>query len=176
MKKQEKTFFVENLAEELKSAKSAVLINYSGMDVKTQQEFKKALKEVGAKMIVVKNTLFKLAGKKAKAPEEILTDTVLTGQNALVLAEEDPISPLQILARFAKTHEVPQLKVGIIEGFFQNKEELTKLSKIKGKEEMTSQVMGAIASPLYGLVGTLQGNLQKLVFILSEHTKSQNAN
>lgn len=168
MKKGQKTFFVENLAEELKSANSAVLINFAGMGVKTQQDLKKRLKEIDAKMVVVKNTLFKLAGEKAKLPSETLSDSALTGQTALIITDKDPISPLQVLAEFTKEFEVPQLKVGVIEGFFQNEEELTKLSKLSGKDGLAAQVLGAIASPMYGLVGTLQGNLQKLVFVLNE--------
>ena len=168
MKKGQKTFFVENLAEELKSANSAVLINFAGMGVKTQQDLKKRLKEVDAKMVVVKNTLFKLAGEKAKFPNETLNDSALTGQTALIITDKDPVSPLQVLAKFTKEFEVPQLKVGVIEGFFQNEEELTKLSKLSGKDELATQVLGAIASPMYGLVGALQGNLQKLIFVLNE--------
>ena len=168
MKKGQKTFFVENLAEELKSANSVVLINFAGMGVKTQQELKKRLKEVDAKMVVVKNTLFKLAGEKVKLPNETLSDTALAGQTALIITEKDPITPLQVLAKFTKEFEVPQLKVGIVEGYFQNEEELTKLSKLSGKDGLVAQVVGAIASPMYGLIGTLEGNLQKLVFVLNE--------
>lgn len=168
MKKTQKSFFVENLTEELKSAKSAILVNFSGMGVKNQQELKKRLSKVGARMLVVKNTLFKLAGKKAGIPKETLTDTVLIGQTALIISDEDPISSLQVLAKFAKEFEVPQLKVGIIEGCFQDKESLTKLSVLPGKEALVAQVIGSMAAPMYGLIGTLQGNLQKLVFVLNE--------
>ncbi|MBU0569650.1 50S ribosomal protein L10, partial [Patescibacteria group bacterium] len=38
MKKAEKTFYVENLAEEIKSASSVVLVDYTGLSVKMQQE------------------------------------------------------------------------------------------------------------------------------------------
>lgn len=171
MKKQEKTFFVQNLSEELKGAKSIILVDYSGLSVSMQQELKKKLKEVGAKMVVVKNTLFKLAGKDAKVSDNVLTDTVLTGQTALVLALEDPVAPLGVLAKFAKEFEVPQLKVGIVEGSFQDKESLDVLSKLPGRDVLLIQTVGAIASPAYGLVGTLQTNLQKLMYILDSKVK-----
>lgn len=168
MKKAEKSFFVDNLAEELKSAKSAILINFSGMGVKTQQELKKRLTEVDARMVVVKNTLFKLAGKKADIPKETLSDATLSGQTALILADKDPLSPLQILAKFAQEFEVPQFKVGIVEGYFQDKEALITLSKLPGKGALVAQAVGTIGAPISGLVGTLQGNLQKLVFVLNQ--------
>ncbi|MFV1917381.1 MAG: 50S ribosomal protein L10 [Patescibacteria group bacterium] len=172
MKKQEKSFFVKNLAEELRGASSVVLIDYSGLNVKAQQDLKKKLREVNAKMLVVKNTLFKLAGKSAKVSEGALTDTVLTGQNALILTEGDPIAPLSVLGKFAQEHSIPQLKVGVIEGSFQNKEDLVLLSKLLSKEILVGQVIGTIAGPLYGIVDVLQGNIQKLLYILNEKVKS----
>ncbi|OGM80836.1 50S ribosomal protein L10, partial [Candidatus Woesebacteria bacterium RIFOXYB1_FULL_41_13] len=50
MKKAEKVFFVDNLKAELKDAKSVILVNYSGLAVKPQQELKSRLSEVGGKM------------------------------------------------------------------------------------------------------------------------------
>ena len=76
-----------------------------------------------------------------------------------------------MLAKFASEFEIPQFKVGIVEKSFQDKESLIKLSMLPGKEALFAQVVGSIGSPLYGLVGTLQGNLQKLVFILDQASK-----
>jgi len=166
MKKQEKIFFVENLTEELKSAKSVVLVNYAGLNVKAQRELKARLKEVGAKMLVVKNTLLKRAGEAAKVDDQILSDTVLEGQTALIIAEDDPIAPLSVLGKFAKEFEVPQLKVGIIDGSFQENEALVKLSNLPGRDALLGQVLATLMSPSYGLVGTLNSNMQKLLYIL----------
>ncbi len=166
MKKSEKPFFVDNLTEELKSANGYVLVDFSGLTVKLQQELKKKLSEVNGKMIIVKNTLFRLSAEKAKAPNEIASDTVLQGPTALVLTEDDPISLLQVLSKFAKESEVPQLKVGIIEGVFQNKETLIKLSNLPGKTVLQSQLIWSLSAPLYAVTGILQGNIQKLLWIL----------
>lgn len=172
MKKAEKPIFVDNLTEELKSAKSVVLINYSGTNVKAQQDLKKRLKEAGARMVIVKNTLLKRAGEKSGVPAEILEDSVLSGQTALVLADEDPVAPLQVLGKFAKEFEIPQLKVGVIEGMFQDKDSLVRISQLPGKNVLLGQLLGALMAPEYGLIGTLQGNLQKLLFILKEKAKA----
>jgi len=166
MKKAEKIFFVDNLTEELKTAKSVVLINYQGLSVKNQQELKRRLKEIGAKMLVVKNTLLKRAGEAAKVSPEILQDEILSGQTALVVGEDDAITPVQILGTFAKEYEVPKLKVGIIDGAFQDSESLLKISTLPGRDVLLGQVLGVLLSPSYGLVGTLEGNMQKLIYIL----------
>lgn len=166
MKKAEKTIFVQNLTEELKNATSVVLVDYSGLTVKMQQDLKKRLKAIDARMEIVKNTLFKIAGKEAKISDGALSDTVLTGQTALVISEGDPIAPLQVLYKFAKEFEIPQFKVGVVEENFQDKASLEILSKLPSKEVLFEQVVGAIASPLYGVVGVLNANMQKLLYIL----------
>lgn len=168
MKKAEKILFVDNLTANLKAAKSFVLINYTGLSVKFQQELKKRLKEVGAKMLVVKNTLLKRASEAAKIEKEALTDEVLSGQTALVISEGDPISFIQVLGKFAKEFSVPQMKVGIVDGLFQDNETLMKLSILPEKSVLLSQLLSSLMSPSYGLVGTLNGNLQKLVYVLKE--------
>lgn len=176
MKRAEKPFFVQNLKEELKSASSIVLVDYSGLNVRRQQDLKKRLREVGAKMLVVKNTLFKLAGEGAEIPKDTLSDTILAGPTALVItAEEDPIAPLQVLGKFAKEFEIPQLKVGLIEGIFQDKDALIKLSTLPSKDVLVTQAVGTIAAPLYGIVGVLQGNLQKLICTLQQARESENS-
>ena len=166
MRKSEKPEFVDKLSDELKSATSVVLVNYSGLTVKLQQELKKRLKPTGAKMSVVKNTLLKRAGASAKVDEKALEDTVLAGPTALIVGKDDPIAPLQVIYKFAKEFEIPQLKVGIVEGNFQDKASLETLAKLPGKEVLLGQAVGAIAAPMYGIVGVLQGNLQKLIYIL----------
>ncbi len=171
MNKTEKFLQVENLSAQIKAASSVVLVDYSGLSVKAQQDLKKRLSEVNATMEVVKNTLFKLAGKDAGAPEEVISDTVLTGPIAIVVTEDDPIAPLQVLSKFAKEFEIPNLKIGIVEGKYQDKETLVTLSTLPGKDVLAAQVVGAIGAPMYGLVGTLEGNLQKLLFVLSEASK-----
>ena len=169
MKKSEKKEIVKNLAKDLKEAKSVILVDYSGLNVSSQQELKKRLKKENAKMVVVKNTFLKLAGNLSKLPKESLEESVLSGQTALVLAEGDPVSPLKVLGEFAKEFAVPQMKVGIIENSFQDKEALNILSKLPGKETLQLQVLGGIAAPIYGMVGVLSANMQKLVFMLEEY-------
>ncbi len=163
---QQKKDYVAGLADEMKSASSVVLIDYTGLGVKAQQSLKKLLKETGGKMIVVKNTLIKLAAKKADIPEGTLEGGVLTGQTALVFSKEDPLSPIQVLGKFREQNEVLEFKAGVVDGQFYEKEGLMKISKLPSREVLLGQVVSGIASPLYGLIGTLEGNLQKLVWVL----------
>jgi len=177
MKKAEKVTFVEGLSKELKGAKSVVLVNYAGLGVKAQQELKSRLSGAGAKMVVVKNTLLKRAGEAAGMDKELLADSILTGQTALVISSADPIAPIQILGKFAKEFvseaglPIPKFKVGVVEGSFQDESALAKLSTLPGRDALLGQLLGTLMGSQYGLVGTLNANLQKLVNILDQASK-----
>lgn len=166
MLKAGKITLVENLIGELKDAKSLVMVNYTGLNVKAQQELKKRLKEAGGRMVVVKNTLLKRAVESAKIDNKLATDDILSGQTAIVIANDDPIAPVQVLGKFAKEFELPKFKVGVIDSTFYDSESLTKISLLPGRDALLGQLLGTLVSSEYGLVGTLQGNLQKLVYIL----------
>jgi len=167
MAKQEKKEQVTKLAEMMKAAKSVAFVDYAGMSVQAQEELKKKLREAEGTMLVAKNTLLKIAGAEAKMPEEAFSDAVLAGQTAMIAGGDDPVSPIQVLGKYIDENEVPQFKAGVVEGVFQNKEGLVQISKLPGKRELAGRAVGAIAGPLYGLVGTLQGNTQKLIFMLN---------
>lgn len=177
MLKSEKVFFVDNLKAELKDAKSVVLVNYAGLSVKSQQELKARLAEVSGKMIVVKNTLLSRAANEAGFKKEEI-ESSLSGQTALVIATgDDAIAPIQVLGKFAKEfvsaagESVPKFKVGVVEGSFQDSASLSRISNLPGRDVLLGQVLGTLMGLEYGLVGTLNANLQKLVYILDQASK-----
>lgn len=169
--RQKREQVVAELTKLLGSAEGLVVVNYTGMSVGLQQDLKDRLREVGATMKVAKNTLIKIAGKEAKLANEFVADDVLVGQTALIVTEGDPIAPLQILADFAKEHEVPSMKVGIVEGTFQDETALLTLSRLPGRDVLAGQVLGALMAPSYGLVSVLNANMQKLIHVLTEASK-----
>jgi large subunit ribosomal protein L10 len=177
MLKAEKVTFVDNLKTELKDAKSVTLVNYAGLGVKAQQELKARLTAVDAKMVVVKNTLLKRAGEAVGIDKGLLTEDVLAGQTALVIGTGDPIAPIQVLGKFAKEftseagNPIPKFKVGVIEGSFQDEASLAVLSALPGRDALLGQLLGILMGSEYGLVGTLNANLQKLVYVLETASK-----
>ena len=124
-------------------------------------------------MIVVKNTLIKKAGGLAKIDEKALSDEILSGQTALVVSSTDPVAPIAILGKFIKENKVPEFKVGVVDGNFRDAVSLQKLSTLPGKDELLGQVLGTLMSPMSGLVATLNGNTQKLLYILDQKSKQK---
>jgi large subunit ribosomal protein L10 len=172
MLKAAKIDLVKDLVEELKSAKSVVLVNYTGLHVKGQQELKHRLNAVGARMIVVKNTLLKRAIESANLDVKTTTSDILSGQTAVVVALEDSVAPVQVLGKFAKEFELPKFKVGIVDGMFQDNASLTKLSTLPNRDVLLGQVLGSLMSNLYSLVGTLNSPMQQLLYTLNAKAKA----
>lgn len=164
--KQEKKDYVDSLSGKMASAKSVVFVDYAGMSVSQQQDFKAALRQAGATMLVAKNTLIKIAATNAGYPEESYSGETLQGQTAMVLSSEDAVAPIQILGKYAKDNEIPKIRSGVVEGIYQDQTGIVKISNLPSREQLQANVVGATASPLYALLGTLQGNMNKLVWIL----------
>lgn len=168
MKRSEKPFVIEDLKKRIEDAKSLVALDYQGLTVKDAEGLRQSIKEAGGTLMVVKNTLLKLALKNSKVEE---VEKELQGPTAVVFAEEDEIAPLQKLGKFISGREVPKLKFGIFGSDIYGADKLLALSRLPGKNVLFGQLVGAIAGPQYGLVGVLQGNLQKLVYILDVKSK-----
>lgn len=163
MIKQDKTDLVSKLTTSFKEAKSISLVNFAGLNIQAQQDLKKRLKGVSATMIVAKNTLIKIAADEAKLPKEITEDGVLSGQTAVVMTNDDPVSPIQTIGKFSIENDALKFKAGILEGEFQNQESLVAISKLPSKEALAGQVVGTIAGPMYALISNLQANVQELL-------------
>ena len=60
------------------------------------------------------------------------------------------------------------MKVGIVEGGFQDKAALETLAKLPGKNVLQAQAVGAIAAPMTGLLYTMQAKMQELLSVLKQ--------
>lgn len=175
MKRTEKALLVEDLAARLKDAKSTVLVDYQGLPVKELNRLRDAVKAVGGQLIVVKNTLLKRALNQSQVTShKSLPEEGLQGPTAVVFAEGDEIAPLQALGRSIADTELPKLKFGIFADTTYNAEKLLVLSRLPGREALYVQLLGTITGPKYRLVGVLQGNLQKLVYLLQAKSEARN--
>ena len=87
-------------------------------------------------------------------------------------SKEDEIIPTKIISEFMKTLpeevEFYTFKAGIIDDQLMNVQELEGIVKLPSKQELLAQIVAGLNSPISGLVYTLNGILQKLVFVFAE--------
>lgn len=174
MLKSDKQKVVESLANRIKDAKSVTVIDYQGMPSKELVQLRQKITKAGGTFNVAKNTLLKLAFEqnKEQTTKNIPTEG-LTGPTAVIFATTDEIAPLQVLGKSIAELNLPKLKFGIFNSEILGMDKLLALSRLPSKNVLVGQLLGALVGPKYQFVQTLNGNLQKLVYILTEHKKAR---
>ncbi len=162
--RQTKEQAVQELVESLKNAKSAVFANFQGLKVSESEELRGICREQGVTYVASKKTLLKHA--LAELGMDIDTKA-FEGGPAVVLGVEDEVAPAQIIAKFAKDHEVVSVFGGTLEGNYIDTEKVNDLSKLPSKDELLAKMVGSLNAPVSGFVNVLAGNLRGLVNVLN---------
>jgi large subunit ribosomal protein L10 len=166
---QAKVESVEALKERLGTAKSAVLTEYRGLSVQQLSDLRKQLKGAAAEYKVVKNRLARLA-VKGSALDAL--GVHLKGPTGLVFTkQQDPVAVAKALQAFVRTNPQLQIKLGLVEGRVVQPAELKALADLPSKEQLRSQLVGAIQGPMAQLVSLLQAPLRELVYVLDARGK-----
>lgn len=145
---QQKQQIVADLSEKLKTAAAGVFVDYCGLTVEEDTELRNKLREAGIEYSVVKNTLTKRAANEAGYTD---FDEILNGPTALALSFDDVVAPARVLAEFAKTKDVFEIKAGFMEGRAMSLEEIDALSKIPSKDALYGMLAGSLNSIIAGL-------------------------
>ncbi len=159
---------VKNLLEE---KNGAVSISYVGVSANSLNEFRRKLRESGAKMLVVKNSLAKIAAAQAGISD---LEQFCQGQCALLFPCEDTIAFAKLVMDFATLNkDTVKILGGVIEGRILTDKDIEAMSKLPSKDYLYAQVVGAVSAPLSGLVGALSGVMRKLVYVLKAIEEKQ---
>ena len=167
--KDKKNTLVADLTELLSGAKTTVYAKYQGLTVAELQELRKAAREAGVKIKVVKNRLVRVAMGQIAVYKD--TDTTgLTGQLLYAISADDEVAPAKVLAEFAKTHNALCLMGGFSDlGKALSEAEVKELSNMPTKNELIAQVVAQLLSPVTDSISGLAGGLPGIVSGLEAH-------
>ena len=164
-----KNELVADLTKLLSNAKATVFAKYQGLTVAELQELRKAARENGVKIKVVKNRLVRVAMGQIAVYKD--TDTTgLTGQLLYAVSDSDEVAPAKILAEFAKAHDALDLVGGFSDlGKALSTDEVKTLAAMPTKNELIAQVVAQLLSPVTDSVSALAGGLSGIVSGLEVH-------
>ena len=167
--KDKKNELVADLTELLSNAKATVFAKYQGLTVAELQELRKAARENGVKIKVVKNRLVRVAMGQIAVYKD--TDTTgLTGQLLYAVSDSDEVAPAKVLAEFAKSHNALDLVGGFSDlGKALSTDEVKTLAAMPTKNELIAQVVAQLLSPVTDSVSALAGGLSGIVSGLEAH-------
>jgi len=158
MSKPERQTKVEALTERLGAASNIYVTDFSGLDVGKLTELRRRLRVAGARYVVVKNTL----AQRALAANRIsLLDDHLAGPTGLVLTGNDPLPAAKVLGDFAKEHQKPAVRIGLVDGKAVDPAYVKRLGALPPREVLLAQLAGCFNGILYQVVGALEALLEK---------------
>jgi large subunit ribosomal protein L10 len=160
----EKKKFVSDLSENLKSAKTGVLVDYKGITVAEDTKMRKELRESGSSYRVIKNSLLRLALQQAGIEG---LDSFLVGTTAVAVHGEDYVAPAKVLSKYAKASKQFTVKAGFIDGKAVTAAEIDTLGSLPSKDVLLSMVLRGLNGPITGLVTVLNGTVKGLVVALN---------
>jgi large subunit ribosomal protein L10 len=165
MNRDQKAATIDALATELGEVDAVIAIDYRGMTVSDAADLRTKLRDADAVMRVVKNSLTERAADQAGV--EGLSG-LLQGPTALTFVRGDAALAAKTIADAARTTRLLPFKGGVVAGQQLAPEQLVALSRLPSREVLYGQLVGVVASPVSGLVRTLNALISGLAVALGQ--------
>ena len=159
---------VEELSQDMKQAKTAILATFSGLKAAQTEDLRKTVRAAGAKFQVVKNTLAERAAQ-GTALEQVLKD--LTGVTSIAYTSGDPVTLAKVLQKYVKDNPQMKFKVGVVEGRVVQVKEIEALATMPSKEEIFSKLLFLINAPAQRLVTVMGAVGRDLAVVVNQGVK-----
>ena len=158
-----KNALVAEMSDLFANSRLTVYAQYDGLSVADVQQLRRAAREAGVVIRVVKNRLVRVAMVNNKQYKD--TDTsALVGQLLYAASSEDEVAPAQVLDKFAKTHPALQLMGAFSgEGKALSAEDVKALAGLPSKSQLIAQTIAQLLSPVHDITNALSGNLHALL-------------
>lgn len=158
-----KSTLVSELAELFASAKGTAVAKYQGISVADLQLLRRAARENGVTIKVVKNRLVRVAMGNNQTYKAADTGA-LVGQLLYAFSDSDEVMAAKVLDEFAKTHPELELIAGFSgEGLALAAADVKALAGLPSKNQLIAQVVAQLLSPVHDVTNALSGNLHALL-------------
>lgn len=152
--REEKKKDVASLHKALGDMPHVFVASFAKLTVAQDFALRKAIRDVGGRYKVVKNTLAETAAKGTPS-EPVLRG--LTGMTSLAYTDADPVELAKALTAYAKANASFTFKAGLVEGKVFDISQIEALTKMPSKEELFSKLLYLLQAPAANLARTLNG-------------------
>lgn len=165
MNRDQKAAVIEELAGQIQAAEAIFAVDYRGLSVAQAAELRANLREAGARLRVVKNSLTERAADQAGAPA---LKPLLQGPTALALVHGDGALAAKTLSDAGRRLRILEFKGGMMGGAALSGDELRSIARLPARDVLNAQLAGTIAAPLTGLVRGLNALIAGLAIQLRQ--------
>jgi large subunit ribosomal protein L10 len=163
MNREQKSVAIAEIATQIDESHAIFAVDYRGISVGQAAELRSNLREADALFKVVKNSLTERAADQVGA--EALK-AYLTGPTALTFVRGDIAVAAKALADYGRATQLLPVKGGLMDGEVLDPEQIRVLSRLPSREALYGQLVGVVASPVSGLVRTLNALISGLAVAL----------
>jgi large subunit ribosomal protein L10 len=161
MSKLVKKLVSRDIAHKLQGVQDAVVANVIGMTGDENYATRKALREKGIQLLVVKRTM------AARATEGTSLRPAFDNQSgslAVIWGCEDFVALVRTITKMVDSGSFPKLEIkgGVMDGEAMTADQVKKVSKWPSRQEQISMLVGQILSPGSTLSGQLVGPARKI--------------
>ncbi len=163
MNRTEKAAIIEQIKAKAESAGIAVVTDFKGMPVEEMTRFRVKLREAGGELVIVKNTLARIAltGGKHDAIKDKFHENC-----AMALGIKDPVALAKAVTEFARTSKTLVVRHGSLEGKFMTAEQIDALSKLPGKQELLARALGTMNAVPTNFVSLFANMIRGMLYAL----------
>ena len=155
---------VEEIKSRIQAAKSVVFVNYKGLTVAQDTEFRTEFRKANCEYKVLKNTLVRKAFNELGVT---CFDEDLNGPTAVAFGADETAAAKVAIKACEKYNDVISVKSAYVDGQYIDVKGVKALSQMPSKEELIAKMLGSLNSPISGFVGVLSGVSRKLVIALN---------
>ena len=163
MNKETKVQEVGMIKDMVDSSIASYLVSLTACSCSDLTSLRADLRSSGARLKVVKNTLVKRALNESNIEG---MDEWLTGPNALVWAEEDPVAPAKILKKFGKDRENFVIKGGYFEGKVIPDTDVNAIAEMPSREELLAKLLYVLNAPATNLLRVINAPARDMAGVI----------
>jgi len=165
MNREQKAAAIAEIAEQIEQAEAVFAVDYRGISVPQAAELRTKLRDADATFRVVKNSLTERAADKANAES---LKPMLDGPTALTFVRGDAAAAAKAIADYARATDLLPFKGGVMNGEVLEPPQIQAIAKLPTRDVLYGQLVGVVASPISGVVRTLNALIQGLASQLGQ--------